>query len=94
MHPRLHTPLCDLVGIEVPIVQTGMGYVAGPRLVSATANAGGLGILASATMDFDQMRAALTEIKGRTQPTSTTASRCCSTTTSRSPASPRRPSST
>jgi NAD(P)H-dependent flavin oxidoreductase YrpB (nitropropane dioxygenase family) len=66
MHPRLHTPLCDLVGIEVPIVQTGMGYVAGPRLVSATANAGGLGILASATMDFDQMRSALTEIKGRT----------------------------
>ena len=27
-----------------------------PRLVSATANAGGLGILASATMDFDQLR--------------------------------------
>lgn len=66
MHARLHTPLCDLVGIEVPIVQTGMGYVAGPRLVSATANAGGLGILASATMDFAQMRSALTEIKGRT----------------------------
>jgi NAD(P)H-dependent flavin oxidoreductase YrpB (nitropropane dioxygenase family) len=66
MHARLHTPLCDLVGIEVPVVQTGMGYVAGPRLVSATANAGGLGILASATMDFDQMRSALVEIKGRT----------------------------
>ena len=66
MHARLHTPLCDLVGVEVPIVQTGMGYVAGPRLVSATANAGGLGILASATMDFDQMRSALVEIKGRT----------------------------
>jgi len=66
MHARLHTPLCDLAGIEVPIVQTGMGYVAGPRLVSATANAGGLGILASATMDFEQMRSALTEIKGRT----------------------------
>jgi NAD(P)H-dependent flavin oxidoreductase YrpB (nitropropane dioxygenase family) len=66
MHARLHTPLCDLAGIEVPIVQTGMGYVAGPRLVSATANAGGLGILASATMDFDQMRSALVEIKGRT----------------------------
>ena len=36
MHPRLHTALCDLFGIDVPIVQTGMGWVAGPRLVSAT----------------------------------------------------------
>ena len=66
MHPRLRTPLCDLVGVEVPIVQTGMGWVAGARLVSATANAGGLGILASATMDFDGMKAAVAEIKQRT----------------------------
>ena len=54
-HPALHTALCDLVGVRYPIVQTGMGWVAGPRLVSATANAGGLGILAAATMDFDQL---------------------------------------
>ena len=44
----LTTPLCDLFGVEVPIVQTGMGWVAGARLVTATANAGALGILASA----------------------------------------------
>ncbi len=49
-HPALHTRLCDLVGVRYPIVQTGMGWVAGPRLVAATANAGALGILASATM--------------------------------------------
>ncbi len=66
MHPRLHTPLCDLLGIEYPIVQTGMGWVAGPRLTSATSNAGALGILASATMDFEQLRSSLTEIKSRT----------------------------
>ena len=59
MHPRLHTRICDLFGIDVPIVQTGMGWVAGPRLVSATAEAGGLGILASATMDFRQLQNAL-----------------------------------
>ena len=34
-----------------------MGWVAGPRLVAATANAGGLGILASATMTLDELRA-------------------------------------
>jgi NAD(P)H-dependent flavin oxidoreductase YrpB (nitropropane dioxygenase family) len=65
-HPALHTPLCDLLGVRYPIVQTGMGWVAGPRLVSATANAGGLGILASATMDLDQLRRAIAEVKART----------------------------
>ena len=34
---RMHTRICDRFGIDVPIVQTGMGWVAGPRLVSATA---------------------------------------------------------
>lgn len=66
-HPALHTDLCDLVGIRYPIVQTGMGWVAGPRLVSATANAGGLGILAGATMDLGQLRDAIREVKARAQ---------------------------
>ncbi|MCU1375367.1 MAG: 2-nitropropane dioxygenase [Actinomycetia bacterium] len=65
-HAALHTRLCDLVGIEYPIVQTGMGWVAGPSLTSATSNAGGLGILASATMSFDELQAAITEVKART----------------------------
>ena len=50
----------------MPIVQTGMGWVAGPRLVSATADAGALGILASATMTYDQLAAAIREVKART----------------------------
>ena len=66
MHPRLHTSVCDLFGVQVPIVQTGMGWVAGARLVAATANAGGLGILASATMDFAELRTAVAEVKTRT----------------------------
>jgi len=47
-------------------VQTGMGWVAGPRLVSGTANAGGLGILASATMTFEELEKAIVEVKERT----------------------------
>jgi NAD(P)H-dependent flavin oxidoreductase YrpB (nitropropane dioxygenase family) len=62
----LHTRLCDAFGIEVPIVQTGMGWVAGARLVTATANAGALGILASATMTLDQLDRAVGEVKQRT----------------------------
>ncbi len=60
------TSLTDLVGVRHPIVQTGMGWVAGPRLVSATANAGALGILASATMTVEQLRSAIREVKSRT----------------------------
>lgn len=62
----MRTALCDLVGSRYPIVQTGMGWVAGPKLVSASSNAGALGILASATMDFEQLRSAITEVKSRT----------------------------
>ena len=65
-HPRLQNSLCDLLGVKYPIIQTGMGWVAGPKLVSATANAGALGILASATMDLDQMKSSIAEVKSRT----------------------------
>ncbi|WP_142001572.1 NAD(P)H-dependent flavin oxidoreductase [Amycolatopsis cihanbeyliensis] len=60
------TRLTELAGIRHPVVQTGMGWVAGPRLVSATAEAGGLGILASATMSYDELAAAIAETRGRT----------------------------
>lgn len=63
---RLRTPLTELVGIEHPVVQTGMGWVAGARLVSATANAGGLGILASATMTLDELATAIKKVKAAT----------------------------
>jgi NAD(P)H-dependent flavin oxidoreductase YrpB (nitropropane dioxygenase family) len=62
----LRTPLTDLAGVRHPVVQTGMGWVAGPRLVSGTANAGGLGILASATMTFAELEQAILEVKERT----------------------------
>ncbi|WP_128982282.1 NAD(P)H-dependent flavin oxidoreductase [Streptomyces roseicoloratus] len=62
----MKTALTELTGVEHPIVQTGMGWVAGPRLVSATANAGALGILASATMTTGELRSAVREVRSRT----------------------------
>ncbi|MFE7764075.1 NAD(P)H-dependent flavin oxidoreductase [Streptomyces sp. NPDC057438] len=62
----METALTRLVGVRRPIVQTGMGWVAGPRLVSAAANAGALGVLASATMTTGQLRAAVREVRSRT----------------------------
>jgi NAD(P)H-dependent flavin oxidoreductase YrpB (nitropropane dioxygenase family) len=62
----LKTPFTELTGVRHPVVQTGMGWVSGPRLVVGTANAGGLGILASATMTFEELEKAIVEVKGRT----------------------------
>ncbi|NUK49786.1 nitronate monooxygenase [Streptomyces lunaelactis] len=62
----MRTALTELTGVRHPIVQTGMGWVAGPRLVSAAARAGALGILASATMTTDLLLEAVREVKSRT----------------------------
>src|SRR5882757_4432724 len=62
----LATELTRLAGVRHPVVQTGMGWVSGPRLVSATANAGGLGIIASATMTLAELDAAIVTTKRRT----------------------------
>jgi NAD(P)H-dependent flavin oxidoreductase YrpB (nitropropane dioxygenase family) len=65
-HPVLRTRACELFGVELPIVQTGMGWVSGAQLTAATAAAGGLGILASATMTYEELRAAIGKVKART----------------------------
>ncbi|MGH3361636.1 MAG: NAD(P)H-dependent flavin oxidoreductase [Nocardioides sp.] len=62
----LRTPLTELTGVRHPVLQTGMGWVSGPRLVTGTANAGGLGILAGATMSLDELERAIREVQDRT----------------------------
>lgn len=62
----LRTPLCDVLGVSRPIVQTGMGWVAYPPLVAATSAAGGLGILAAATMELDELAKAIVDVRSRT----------------------------
>ncbi|MGM9521206.1 MAG: enoyl-[acyl-carrier-protein] reductase FabK [Oscillospiraceae bacterium] len=43
----IKTPLCDLVGIEYPVFQGGMAWIADARLAAAVSNGGGLGIIAA-----------------------------------------------
>lgn len=62
----MRTRLTELLGCPHPIIQTGMGYVAGAGLVAATSAAGGFGIVASATMPLDQLRTTLEKIRART----------------------------
>ncbi|MEV0236941.1 nitronate monooxygenase [Nonomuraea sp. NPDC050786] len=62
----MRTALTELVGCRHPIVQTGMGYVAGARLAAATSQAGGLGVIGAATMSVAEMTAAIRRVKERT----------------------------
>jgi NAD(P)H-dependent flavin oxidoreductase YrpB (nitropropane dioxygenase family) len=52
----IRTPLCERLGIDVPIVLAGMGQAATPALAAAVSNAGGLGVLGATGCSPDQLR--------------------------------------
>ncbi len=52
----LRTPLCDLLGIEFPVIQAGMGLFTVAELVAAVCNAGGLGSLGASQRPVDDLR--------------------------------------
>jgi nitronate monooxygenase len=62
MTPRA-SALCSTLGIRHPIIQSGMSRVAGPELVAAVSNAGGLGILAALRLEPDELRAQIRHIR-------------------------------
>ncbi|MGH7778642.1 MAG: NAD(P)H-dependent flavin oxidoreductase [Candidatus Binataceae bacterium] len=51
----LHTRICDLFKIELPIVSAGMGGVAHAKLAAAVSDAGGLGTIALAGFTHETM---------------------------------------
>ena len=66
----LRTRLCDLLGIEYPIISAGMGpSLIGERtgapveLVVAVSEAGGLGVLGAVGITVEEMRDQIREIK-------------------------------
>jgi nitronate monooxygenase len=72
--PILRTSLCELFGIEYPVLLAGMGPtvgesnhgVAGPELVAAVSNAGGLGVLGGTGYGPDEMEEAINQIRALT----------------------------
>ena len=52
----LHTPLCDLLGIEVPIIQAPIAPYTSAQLVAAVSNAGGLGSIGTALQSIDDVK--------------------------------------
>lgn len=59
----MQTRFTETFGIQLPLVCPGMSYIATPELVAATANAGGLGILATGPLNAVQTRAAIRRIR-------------------------------
>jgi nitronate monooxygenase len=63
---RFRTSLCDLLGIVYPIVQSGMGGVAGPELVAEVSRAGGLGVLAGLRLSAQELRQRIRQVRALT----------------------------
>lgn len=64
--PHLRTRLCDLLGIEYPVLQSGMAPIGGPELAAAVSAAGGLGILGLAHVEPAEVRRRIQEVRRRT----------------------------
>jgi nitronate monooxygenase len=62
-NPVFRTSLCDLLGIEYPIIQAGMSGVAGPELVAAVSEAGGLGVMTGALTPPAELREKIQRIR-------------------------------
>lgn len=59
----MKTRITELLGIEYPIIQGGMAWVAEHRLAAAVSNAGGLGIIGAASAPPEIVRAEIRKCK-------------------------------
>ncbi|MGI6230825.1 MAG: enoyl-[acyl-carrier-protein] reductase FabK [Tractidigestivibacter sp.] len=62
----LRTPICDILGIEKPIFQGGMAWIADASLASAVSEAGGLGIIAAMNANADWVRDQIHQLREKT----------------------------
>lgn len=59
----MKTKICDLLGIDYPILQGGMAWVATAELAAAVSNAGGLGIIGSGNAPANIIKKEIDKIK-------------------------------
>src|SRR5437868_14732454 len=62
----MRTRITEMLGIEHPIVQAPMGFIARARLASAVSNAGGLGIIETSTGRLDEVQAEIAKMRDLT----------------------------
>jgi enoyl-[acyl-carrier protein] reductase II len=58
--------ITDLLGVETPIVQAPMGWIARSQLASAVSNAGALGIIETSSGELDAIRAEIMKMRDLT----------------------------
>ena len=56
-------PVCAVLGIDYPVLQGGMAWIADAQLASAVSNAGGLGLIAAMNSNGEQLRAQIRRAK-------------------------------
>ena len=63
----LKTPICERLGIELPVFQAGMGWVARADLAASVSAAGGLGCIgAGSSMSADELRDEIRAVRALT----------------------------
>ena len=62
----MRTPLCSLLGIEEPILQGGMAWIADASLAGAVSKAGGLGIISAMNAGADYLREQIRQVRAAT----------------------------
>ena len=55
--------IAEMLGIDFPIVQAPMGWIARSRLASAVSNAGGLGIIETSSGELDEIKAEIARMR-------------------------------
>lgn len=63
----IRTPICELLGIEKPLFQGGMAWIADASLATAVSEAGGLGIISAMNAGPDWVREQIRDVRTRTQ---------------------------
>lgn len=62
----LHSPICDVLGIEYPVFQGGMAWIADADLAAAVSNGGGLGIISAMNANGEWLRGQIRKAKSMT----------------------------
>lgn len=63
---RIPTRITELLGIDVPIIQAPMGWIARSQLASAVSEAGGLGIIETSSGELDNVKAEIAKMRDLT----------------------------
>jgi enoyl-[acyl-carrier protein] reductase II len=63
---RIRTRITDLLGIDVPIIQAPMGWIARAQLASAVSEAGGLGIIETSSGELEVVKAEIAKMRDLT----------------------------